>query len=197
MVNLIINEIVTQLASLPFVDRITGIIKPASVSDAAGNIKTFPVALNLDVETCNESELLDYTPDSTKMSIIYFEDRGVTFRECKAQAIEFTASFLLVCWFNYKLIDQTMTNSSQITGNLIKYLPLGNMGTIGYAMNVWLEVASQEPNDGGVFSRYTYSEPISQYITYPYGYVALSLRADYRVRRDCIEDITLNPAACL
>lgn len=197
MVNLIVNEIVDRLAFLPFVDKITGIVKTASVSDGPGNVKTFPVALNLDVDTCNESELLDYVPDSTKMSIIYFEDRGVTFRECKGQAIEFTANFLLVCWFNYKLIDQTMTNSSQIVGNLIKYLPLGNMGTIGYAMNVFLEVASQEPNDGAVFNRYTYSEPISQYITYPYGYVALSLRADYRVRRDCIEDITLNPAACL
>ena len=198
MVNLIVNEIVTALTNnLAFVDKITGIVKPATVTTSTGEVKTFPVALNLDVSQCNESELLDYVPDSTKTSIIYFEDRGVTFRECKAQAIEFTANFLLVCWFNYKLINPTLTNTSQIVANIIKYLPLGNMGTITPLMNVWLEVGGQEPNDGGVFSRYSYKEEISQYITYPYDYVALSLRADYRVRLDCIDDIELDPAECL
>lgn len=197
MVNLIINEIVEALtADLPFVDKITGLVKPASVSDASGNILIFPVALNTDPTTCNDSELLDYVPDSTKTSIIYFEDRGTTFRECKGEALEFTSNFLLVCWFNIKLINQNLVDTSQIAANLLKYIPLGNMGNIPPIMNVWLELASQEPNDGAIFSKYTYREEISQYITYPYGYVALTLRADWRIRQDCIEDITLNPAEC-
>ena len=130
MVNLIVNEIVSSLASLPFLDKITGIVKAATVSDANGNIKTFPVALNLDVTNCKDSELLDYVPDSTKTSIIYFEDRGSMFRTCQDQALEFTANFMIVCWFNYKLIDPSLTNTSLITANILKYLPLGNMGNI-------------------------------------------------------------------
>lgn len=196
MVNLIVNEIVSSLASLPFLDKITGIVKAATVSDAGGNIKVFPVALNLNLTECEDSQILDYVPNSTKTSIIYFEDRGTTFRQCQDQALEFTANFLLVCWFNYKLIDSTLTNTSQITANILKYLPLGNMGNITPLMNVWLEVVSQEPNDGAVFSKYSYKEEISQYLTYPYDYVALTLRADYRIRLDCVDDIVLDPTEC-
>lgn len=198
MVNIIINEIVEQLVdNLPFVDKITGLVKPARVTTSTGESKVFPVALNLDPTVCNESELLDYVPDSTKTSIIYFEDRGSTFRLCQGDALEFTANFLLVCLFNFKLINPILVDTSQITANIIKNLPLGNMGNLPPLMNVYLEVAGQEPNDGAVFGRYSYSEEISQYITYPYGYVALTLRADYRIRLDCVEDITLDPATCL
>lgn len=197
MVNLIVNEIVDSLAALPFVDKITGIVKRATVSDQLGNIKTFPVALNLDVSQCSDSELLDYVPDSTKTSIIYFEDRGVSFNGCDSSGLQFTANFLLVCWFNYLKINPTLTNTSQIVANIIKYLPLGNMGNISPISAVYLEIGSQEPNTGAIFSPYSYKEEVSQYITYPYDYVALNLRADYKLRVDCVEDITLDPAECL
>lgn len=197
MVNLIVNEIVTILENnLSFVDKITGIVKTAELSDAEGNIKTFPIAYNTNPTTCNDSELLDYVPDSTKMSIIYFEDRGSSVTGCDQNSILWRASFTLVCWFNYKLIDEDMIDSALITANIIKYLP-GNMGNIPPLTAVLLDVSGQQPNDGSVFAKYSYSEPISQYITYPYGYVALDLTADFRLRTDCIEDIILNPAECL
>jgi hypothetical protein len=166
------------------------------VSDAEGNIKTFPIAFNTDPTTCNDSELLDYVPDSTKMSIIYFEDRGSQVTGCDQNAILFRASFTLVCWFNYKLIDENQVNTALIAANIIKYLP-GNMGNITPLTGVWLDIVGQQPNDGSVFAKYSYSEPISQYITYPYGYVALDLTADFRLRTDCIDDIEINPAICL
>jgi len=197
MINLIVNEIVSELAGLPFLDTITGIVKPAKLSDAEGNIKTFPIAYNTNPDECNDSELQDLVPYSTKKSILYFEDRGTVVRGASGDAIEFTSNFLLVCWFNYRLINEDLTNSSTIAANIIKHLPLGNMGNITPLMNVYLEVTGQEPNDGGVFSRYSYREEINQYITYPYDYVALTLRADYRVRTECIEDVTENPASCL
>lgn len=196
MVNLIVNEIVDSLTGLPFLDKITGLVKPVAVSDATGNVKTFPVALNLNISECNDSELLDYVPDSTKTSIIYFEDRGVTYNGCDSDGLQFTANFLLVCWFNYKLIDPALTNTSLIAANVLKYLPLGNMGNISPLIGVYLELNGQEPNDGGVFNKYSYKEEVSQYITYPYDYVAFSLRADFKVKPDCINDIEMNPTEC-
>ena len=197
MVNVIVNEILTQLAVVPFADRMAGIVKAARVSDANGNVKIFPVELNTEVDTCNDSELMVLVPDSKKTSIIYFEDRGTSVRGLNGEAIEMTANFTLVCWFNYKLINPAMTNTSLIAGNLIKYIPLGNMGNIYPLMGVFLELIGQEQNDGGVFAKYSYKEEISQYLTYPYDYVALNLRAEFRVRPDCIEDIVIDPALCL
>lgn len=196
MVNLIVNDIVSHLASLSFVDKITGIVKTAIVSDANGNILKFPIALNLDPSTCNDSELLDYCPDSSKTSIIYFEDRGATVRGMSGEAIELTVNFTLVCWFNYLKINPALTNTSLIFGNIIKNLPLGDMGNINPLMGIFLELTGQEPNDAGIFSKYTYREEISQYVTYPYDYVALNLRADFCVRPECFDDIELNPAEC-
>jgi len=76
MVNEIVNSIVTTLtADLSFVDKIAGIVKAAQMTDANGNVITIPVAYNLDVCVCSQSELVDLVPDSSKVSIIYFEDR--------------------------------------------------------------------------------------------------------------------------
>jgi len=196
MVNLIVDKIVEELESLVFIDRITGMVKHAMVSDANGNVKTFPVALNLDVSKCNDSELLDYVPDSSKTSIIYFEDKGTTMRGMSGGYIDFTANFVLVCWYNFKKINKTMTNTSYIAANLIKALPIGNMGNISPLIGVFLEVTGQQANDGAIFAPYSYKQEISQYITYPYDYVALNLRADFRVRPECVDDITLNTTKC-
>ena len=194
MVNIIVNEIVTQLALLPFVDKITGIVKTAHV-DVAGVVKTIPVALNTDVSVCNPNVLEDFIPSDKKVSIIYFEDRGTTLTGMENQWLAFTSNFTLVCWFNYKKIAGCLTNTSQIVGNLIKYLP-DNMHNVGTLIGVYLTVEGQQSNDGAVFGKYSYLEEVSQYITYPYGYVALDLSAEYKVRKQCFDDLEICTPIC-
>jgi hypothetical protein len=178
MVNIIVNKIVADLKiDLPFVDKITGIVKAAQI-DVAGAVKTLPVAINTDVTTCNDSELVSYEPDTSNISIIYF-----------------AYNFTLVCWFNYLKVDHTLTNTSQIVGNLIKYLP-EIMGNIAPLIGVVLSINGEQAKDGSVFSKYTYIENVTQFITYPYDYVALDLSAEFHVRKDCFNDIVLNPAVC-
>jgi hypothetical protein len=195
MVNLIVNEIVKGLQlDLSFVDKITGIVKTAQAS-IGGAVKSFPVAHNINLDTCNDSELLDFVPDNRKRSIIYFEDRGTTMTRMENQSIYFTSNFTLVCWFNYKMLAGNMTNTSQISGNLIKHLPVV-MGNIPPLIGVVLSVTGEQANDGSVFSKYSYIEEQSQFITYPYGYVALDLSADFSVRKECIEDIQIQELSC-
>jgi hypothetical protein len=197
MVNLIVDQIVTGLKlDLSFVDKITGIVKPAKVDiDGKGTIKTFPVAYNTDPTTCNDSELLDFVPDSSKISIIYFEDRGTTLNRMENQSLYFTSNFTLVCWFNYKRLVGNMTNPSLIVGNVIKYLPVV-MGNISPLIGVVLSVTGQQDNTGGVFSKYTYIEEQSQFITYPYGYFALDMQAEYSVRKECFTDVEIQELSC-
>jgi hypothetical protein len=196
MVNTIVNKIVQEITiDLPFVDKITGIVRAAKIQDSQGNIKTIPIAYNSNPTTCNDSELIDFGPDTSKTSIIYFEDRGTQMNKMENSSIYFTSNFTLVCWFNYLKVDQTLTNTSQITANLLKYLP-EVIGNISPLIGVVLTVTGQQANDGSVFSKYSYFEEISQYITYPYGYVALDLQAEYRVRKECVADIVIDAALC-
>ena len=81
------------------------------------------------------------------------------------------------------------------TGNLIKYLPVV-MGNISPLIGVVLSVTGEQSNDGGVFSKYSYIEEQSQFITYPYGYVALDLSADFSVRKECFTDIEIQELSC-
>jgi hypothetical protein len=195
MVNLIVDQIVTGLKlDLAFVDKITGIVKPAKI-DIAGTVKTIPIAFNTNVTTCNDSELWDFVPDDTKISIIYFEDRGTSMTKMENQSIYFTSNFTLVCWFNYKRLTGNMTNPSLIVGNVIKYLPVV-MGNISPLIGVVLSVTGQQDNGGGVFSKYSYIEEQSQFITYPYDYFALDLQAEYSVRKECFTDIEICSAVC-
>jgi hypothetical protein len=195
MVNLIVDQILQRLKlDLSFVDKITGIVKPAQAS-IGGAVKTFPIAYNTDVTTCNDSELLDFVPDDKKVSIIYFEDRGTSMTKMENQSVYFTSNFTLVCWFNYKRLAGNMTNTSLIVGNILKYLPVV-MGNIAPLIGVVLSVTGEQDNTGGVFSKYSYIEEQSQFITYPYGYVALDMSADFSVRKECFEDIEICTAIC-
>lgn len=188
MVNAIVNKIVQDLTlSLPFVDKITGIVKVASIQ-VGDAVKTLPISYNSNVSTCSQSELMDYVPDNGQMSIIYFEDRGTQVTRMENQSIYFTSNFTLVCWFDYRKIDCSIIDPALVAANILKYLP-ENMGNIYPAIGVFLSVAGQQANDGGVFSKYSYMEVVSQFITYPYGYVAIDLQAEYKVRKECITDL--------
>lgn len=195
MVNLIVDQIVTGLKlDLSFVDKITGIVKPGQAS-IGGVVKTFPIAYNTDVTTCNDSELLDFVPADRKISIIYFEDRGTSMTRMENQSVYFVSNFTLICWFNYKKLNPAMTNPSLIVGNIIKYLPLV-MGNITPLIGVVLSVTGQQDNTGGVFSKYSYIEEQSQFITYPYGYLALDLQAEYSIRKECFDEISIQELSC-
>lgn len=192
MIHLIADQLVTYLNALPFTDKITGIVKPLryKVTDLT---MVIPVAYNTNVTQCSQSELLDYCPDSTKTSIIYFEDLGTVFNEWDGKYLRFTSQMRLVVWFNYKKIGGH--SPDQIALNVLKYLP-DNMGNFDDLIGVWLDVVRQEPNDGTPFNKYTYREERNQYITYPYDYVSFILNASYKVAKGCIDDIELNPESC-
>ena len=192
MIHLIADEIVTYLNGLTFKDKITGIVKPLKYK-VTDQVMTIPVAYNTNVTNCSQSQLLDYCPDSTKTSIIYFEDLGTTFNEWDGKYLKFTSQMRLVCWFNYKKIGGY--SPDQVALNILKYLP-DNMGNFSDMLGVWLDVQRQEPNDGSAFSRYSYREEINQYITYPYDYVSFILSVSYKMAKVCIEDIEPNPELC-
>lgn len=193
MIHLIADKIVESLATLPFVDKITGVVKPLKYYGPEKKVITIPVAFNADPSTCSSSQLNDYVPDSKKRSIIYFEDQGTTFTR-NGDAYEMTSGLRLICWFNHKKIG-AQYNTALISLNLLSHIP-GNLGNFDNLIGVWIDVQRQEPNDGAAFSRYTYVEEISQYITYPYDYVSFIIQATYKVRPGCIEDLIPESMEC-
>jgi len=193
MINIIADKIVLSLATLPFVDRITGVVKTLKYYGPDKKVISIPVAFNTDPQACASSQLNDYVPDSKKTSIIYFEDQGTSFVD-SSFGYDVTSVLRLVCWFNHKKIGPQY-NTSLIALNLLSHIPkkLGNFNNL---IGVLIEVQRQEPNDGSAFSKYTYQEEISQYITYPYDYVSFIVQATYKVRTGCIDDLIPESMEC-
>ena len=183
-----------SLTTLVFKDKITGLVKSLRVKKGETE-KIIPIAYNTNPTTCNESELLDYTPDSTKRSIIYFEDRGTSFLNESNGYLFMQSRLQLVCWFNYKLIDKTLYQPDRIAGNIIKLIPdrLPNQSNL---IGILVTFTGQDPIDSDPFIKYSYREFQSQFMTYPYGYTALNYQIDYRIRKECIDDIVLNIDSC-
>lgn len=195
MIHLIADKLVTEMATMPIKDKITGIVKPARVKHTDGQLVTFPIAYNKNPAACTPSELLDYVPDSTKATIIFFEDYGTEQIGEDSLGMRFAATLRLICWFNYKRLSGAMNSPELVVINLLKYIPqrLGNFDGI---LGVLVDVRGQLPNDGGLFSRYSFQEEASQYLTYPYDAVGLSLRAEWTVRPGCIDDLTIITETC-
>ena len=194
MIHLIANKIVENLASLTIVDKITGIVKPAKVY-INNVVKTYPIAYNTDPDVCSQSQLLDFVPDSSKRSIIYFEDYGTSQVKLENQKAYWQATFRLIVWFNYKKILPVMSEPSLIALNVLNLIP-GDLGNFDNLQGVFVEVTSQLPNDVSPFSRYSYQEERTQYVTYPYDYVAFVLRAEFSTRIGCIDDLTPTLSVC-
>ena len=193
MINIIANKLVTYLQALPFRDKLTGIVKTARLySDTT--VKAFPVKYNTNITTCNPSQLDALVPDSKKRSIIYFEDFGTSLARNNDNYIDCSSNLRLVCWFNYNKIGQ-YHEPSLIALNILKHLPtvLGNFDNL---IGVRCEVTRQAENDANCFNRYTYYEEQSQYLTYPYDYVCFDIVATYRIRVDCIDDLTIDEQSC-
>lgn len=190
----IANILKGRLNTLPFKDVLEGLVRPAKVVKG-GVEKTFPLTYNINPNTCSNGQLLALTPDSTKRSIIYFEDGGTTLRGEDGGYLLLTTSLKLICWFNYKRIDTTLYESAIIALNILKLIPDRLPNNVPY-LGILIRFTGQDSRESNPFTKYTYDEPRTQFITYPYDWVALNFAVDYKIARDCIDDIILNPDAC-
>lgn len=191
MIHRIANKILESLIALPFIDQYAGVVNVAKII-SNDTVKIFPVDCNTPTD-CETSKLRALVPNSTKRSILYFEDQGTSQIEVLQGGYKFQASLKLICWFNYKKIA-ALCEPSLIATNILKFLPT-NLGNFDEFIDVWIEVVSQDPAEG-VFDKYTYLEEKTQFVTYPYGVVAFTLRASWQIRTACVPEIVINADPC-
>jgi hypothetical protein len=139
-------------------------------------------------DACIKGVYKDLAPDSKKKSIIYFEDRGITFVERLANRIKMRSSLRLVCWLNLKNIAEAVCDDDSgacgVSGNyvidVIKVLPSKPFSTADF-ISIALTSISQVERGVEIFSKYTYNEQATQYLMYPYDYFALDLECEYTI----------------
>jgi len=185
------NILKTELESLTWVDKIAGLVQTANIRIKNGDSisdKSYPISCDIDEDTCKKGAYQDLAPDSKKKSVLYFEDKGLSFDHQDGNRLFYKSSLLLVCWLNHKLI-QGETCDSGVTGcgtsgdyvlEVIKafdYKPFNSGGLYG----ITITPPSQEIRDVSIFSKYSYNETALQYLMFPYDYFALSLEIEFMI----------------
>jgi len=195
MNNTIANIIKARIEDLDFIDKIAGLVSTVhmNITDENGTKvqKAYPVACDVTADDCKQGAYNDLCPDSKYMTVIYFEDGGVEFRERKGIFTCFTSRLRLVCWINVaKYLSEccnegiTCTASADIIKKILCALPPQPENIDPYT-SVYPVVTSQLVRSNSIFSQYSYNEKQTQYLMAPFDYFALNIVTEFCVCMDC------------
>lgn len=187
--NIEIAEIVRQyIATASFADKVAGLVQPLNVgiTDQNGNRveKIYPVSCTYTYDECKKGKYAELIPDSRYKSIMYFEDNGLQFLERDGRWQNMASNLRLVCWANMKRLGKQDYNSPDMIMELLKILPQLPFSTARFHKMEILPT-TQEVRGNNIFARYTYNEPITQYLFYPYDYFAINLNIRFKIIPQC------------
>ncbi len=187
-----------------YTDVLTGlvkrIIKDGSYVDVVDGIETtyrveksFPAYCQLSQAQCDSGDYMDLVPNDTKASIIYFEDGGSVLLETKNNQYQFESSLRIVGWMNLKRFNASGCSLSQyVVPQIIATIPKSPFNS-GNFHTIQLINASEVAKDAGIFARYTYDEPKTQYMMYPFDFFAIDIRVRFWTNKNCFTEFEQIP----
>lgn len=185
------------LSSLEWCEDVSGVVRVVTKKIEIGEgkiiIKRFPVACDISWQDCNNNEqiLRMCTPDSSKISIIYFEDKGVSSID-NAGRTTYKSKLRLVCWMNMKkFVNQGCSLDFYAINKIKSLIQLSrpaNYNSIVHGIVVKeISIAPKQPD---IFSPYSYNE-FMQYLLFPYDYFALDITTEFMIDGPCVPELTL------
>lgn len=191
MTNAIADILNIYISTLPFADRVAGVIKPVTFVTGTADKpvkKTIPVACNVSQPDCISGKYNDLVPNSKYKSIIYWEDNGTVTNANNPRDFNFTASLRLVCWINLKKVGKTDCDVSALAiTNILNTIPTSPFNS-GIYTRIRATVDREIIKTSAIFSKYTYDESVVQYLMYPFDYFALDVSVDFTILKSCITD---------
>jgi hypothetical protein len=181
----------TYLATLPFADRMGGVVKAVTFltgSDDKPIKKTIPVDCGVSQADCMTGKYQDLIPNSKYKSISYFEDGGVKLLSINERDYSFQSNLRLIFWLNLKKTGKTDCNVSALAvTNVLNKFPQTPFSS-GIYSRMRIKVNQEIVKSAAIFSKYTYDEAVTQYLMYPFDYFALDITTDFLINKSCIID---------
>ena len=192
-----------HIEDLDFVDKIAGLtaVTYFEVRDKDGNMaeKSYPIACCVTAEDCKDGAYNELMPDSKYKTVIYFEDRGISFVRKEGHWKYYQSNIRLVCWINVADILEddckkgtSCTLSAHLIAEIIRALPEFPENHDPFDF-VYSEVVNQDIRSNAIFSAYSYDEKHSQYLMYPYDYFALDIQTQFAI---CLKGTSVYDSGC-
>lgn len=190
-----------RIASLPFIDVLAGLVQTVeteSFVDGTGakKVSRYPVSYDIaGTEICLGKEK-DLQPDSSRRSIIYFEDFGSVPSLSRGGFTSYVSQVRLVAWLNRdrlvgdKYAEITGTCINLIIGKLSPTNPIN----VGMFTRLTIKPVKIPEQSAALFSRYTYDEKVRQYLRPPFDVFGIDLVCSYQVNSSCMDliDFSIN-----
>ena len=188
-----------RIKDLPFIDVCAGLVQTIVVANDPNNEKrrfSFPMSYDVDTSagqgsSCYVGKERDLMPDSSKKSIFYFEDMGISPAKVFGRP-GFQSTIRLVGWINRsrllgdKYINVSTFAMSAIVGRLARKNPIN----IGNMKMLSVTVGTIPRQDASLFSRYSYDESVTQFLMPPFECIGIDFICKYIVKDNCL--INLN-----
>ena len=202
MIYKIANLLRDEISDLNFVDIAVGLAKPKIVKtnttveeDVSVLPKIVPMAINDLEDPCEPGTLLALVPDTTKMSIHFFEDQGLDLIDEDTYYYYSQAMLKLVSWWNLPLINSSYTDASLLVANLISTMP-ERLDNVDYLTQIRVSFNGEDPPGAGIVAAYNFDEAENQFATYPYEYTGINFLVDFAFAKNCVDAVVLNPSVC-
>jgi hypothetical protein len=209
MLNNAINAIRDNIATLGYIEKITGLVQKviqydeSEQSEALGLkiVKSaYPVSSQVTARECwSGGRYTDLVPDSRKKSIVYFEPISNISINTEGSNIYFRQSFRCVTWLNLSLLGIA---TEYVTESIILDINAAINDTNSFVFNgstIGLNattkgVTHHEPN---IFGDYTYNNDVIQNILYPFDYFAVDFDVLVVAGENCFPKFTpSSPITC-
>jgi len=189
-----------EISALNFVDIAVGLAKPTIVKTNTTTEevemlpKIVPMAYNSLEDPCEPGDLLALVPDTTKLSIHFWEDQGIELLDEDTYYYHSQAALRLVSWWNLPLINSSYTDASLLVANLIATIP-EELTSVDYLSQMQV-IFNGEESGANVVAAYTFDEAENQFTTFPYQYTGLNYIVQFAFAKNCVDAVVLNPSVC-
>lgn len=187
----------------PYLSLIGGVVQTLETNEGdEDNIKIFrqPVTEFFETESLCDRDKgeISMMPDSSHRGIMYFEDQGSSPNGKSLQgATGWTSRLECVVWYNRNRVSGKTYDD--VTALMIADI-IGKTQTdlqhLGSFIGVNVKVTGVQPQNVGIFSKYTYDEKFDQYLRPPYDYFALSMEVDFFLDVNCFDKFEIKEELC-
>lgn len=207
MIEILTRQWNADLATLPWVGKYGGIVRPLTMvfegPEESTVEKTFPVSADFhDPDNCAQDFYMDLVPDSDKGAVLYWESAGDLTRQefaekGKRRYVIFQGNVRLVGWINLlKLGLQDEFGAVEVlTAPIIKMIdstvkPTQFQYKGLYFHRVKWTFQGWEEKTPGIFDQYSYED--NSLLVYPYDYFAMNWTVSFMISLDCLADYYTN-----
>lgn len=194
-----------KIKDLPFIDVIAGMAQTVTRDQpqdegAAMIQQRFPVSSDTSLPNgCEGGPEFLLIPDSSRKSIIYFEDFGIQSTGREHGLPTFNSSIRLIAWLNRAKLtgDHYAEISGRAMAMIINLLAGRNPENVDMFTRLSVSVARIPPQEPALFGRYTYDETLRQYLRPPFEFFGIDFTCRYAANISCLNQIQWNNESCL